>query len=77
MSNIGKIIDEIHDKINTNVVIQVQSYGRVFIWDQLGKIVDEENAICVIRSDDNETTESLIMRGLGEFKRKLFLMMRL
>ena len=52
-----------------NVVIQVQSYGRVFIYDQLGIVVDEEEAICIFPKED--TVEGRINKGLEIFYCKI------
>ena len=61
--SIGEIINDIQSKVNTNVVVQVQSYGRVFVYDQLGEIVTQDEAICVYR-EDGETTDEMIGRAL-------------
>lgn len=41
-------ISQLHDKIARldaciNLVIQVQSYGRVFVWDQLGIVCAKDH----------------------------------
>lgn len=55
------LIDNLHEKAITlaekkgittlNIRIQVQSYRRVFLWDQLGIIVHEDEAICINEGD--------------------------
>ena len=61
--SIGKVIDDIQTKVNTNVVVQIQSYGRVFVYDQLGEIITQDEAICTYRKD-GETTDDMIERAL-------------
>lgn len=51
-----------------NVVIQIQSYGRVFVYDQLGIVVDEEEAICIFPK--NDTVEDRINKGLESLYKK-------
>ena len=51
-----------------NVVIQIQSYGRVFIYDQLGVVLDKDEAICVFPKED--TIEDRINKGLNSFYKK-------
>ena len=53
-------LHDIQSKWNTNVTIQVQSYGRVFVSSHL---LDEEDTVCVYRGE-YESTEDMIVRGL-------------
>lgn len=67
---IGDVIDEIHNKVNTNVIVQVQSYGRVFVYDQIGEIVPQDEALCAYR-EDGETTDELMLRAVNLLKDKI------
>lgn len=65
-----KLLQEIASKnALVNVIIQVQSYGRVFIYDQLGKVVPQDDAICVYPKEN--TIEERIVEGLKVFKSKM------
>lgn len=68
MNKIDILLKQIFEKVNTNVIIQVQSYGRVFIYDQKGKIVDIEDAICIF--PNGKSVEEKIIAGLERFEQK-------
>jgi hypothetical protein len=48
-----------------NVMVQIQSYGRVFVYDQMGLVVDKDQPICIFPKDD--TIEERIIKGLQSF----------
>lgn len=53
------------DLKGVNVVVQIQSYGRVFVFDQLGLVVEKDQAICIFPNED--TIEDRIFNGLQAF----------
>lgn len=65
-----KLLNQIAQKNPlVNVIIQVQSYGRVFIYDQTGEVVSQENAICIFTKDN--TISDRINQGLTDFLAKM------
>ena len=69
-NSLGSIINRIQTKVNTNVIVQVQSYGRVFVYDQLGEIVSQDDAICVNR-EEGESTDAMMLRAVKTLEERI------
>jgi hypothetical protein len=70
-------LEQVHSEITAldsciNVVIQIQSYGRVFVWDQLGLIRTACDPMCVsAREESLDERLSLALRSfLSEARKK-------
>ena len=74
MSNINEMHQKVISKVeqygnySTNICIQVQSYNRVFIWDQLGHWVSKEEAICIY---EGNSIDERIVKAYQELLQKI------
>ena len=68
-------IEEVYTLINgvhnVNVMLQIQSYGRIYVYDQMD-IVSKDNAVEVFRDNDNEESmDDFVKRAYYEYYKTL------